>query len=190
MDDFINKLLVVMSVPIVMIMGLVFFLTMLCNNSAVGDNTVVAVVMFRVPFEDNVIYGRSSPYGYRIDPFSGKSTFHNGLDLTAPVGTNIIASADGIVENTGFETGGLGNYVYLKHDYNGATYYTAYGHMSDNSIVVTKGQTVKMGDKLGVIGTTGNSTGIHLHFMVMTPKLSYNKEYLVDPTLIVEALKK
>ncbi len=162
---------------------------MLCSNNISSSEEVAVATTFRLPFDSSVKYHRTSPFGYRTDPFTKATSFHDGIDLSAPAGTNILASADGVVDKTGFETGGLGNFVYIKHEYNGTTYFTAYGHMSDNSIVVTKGQKVKQGDKIGVIGTTGNSTGIHLHFMIMSPIASYKKEYLVNPSLLVEVLK-
>ena len=63
-----------------------------------------------------------------------------------------MASAGGKIYKTGYEPNGLGNYVKIQHDVNGETYYTAYGHMLDNSIVVSEGQIVKSGEKIGIIG--------------------------------------
>lgn len=88
------------------------------------------------------------PFGTRNDPFTNEEIFHSGIDLSAPEGTEIVASAGGKIYKTGYEPNGLGNYVKIQHDVNGETYYTAYGHMLDNSIVVSEGQIVKSGEKL------------------------------------------
>lgn len=98
-----------------------------------------------------------------------------------------MASAGGKIYKTGYEPNGLGNYVKIQHDVNGETYYTAYGHMLDNSIVVSEGQIVKSGEKIGIIGSTGRSTGIHVHFMLMSPNCSYNKSDLKDPKSIIDS---
>src|SRR5574344_1670305 len=110
------------------------------------------------------------------------------MDLSAPSGTEIIAVGDGIVYETGYSETGLGNYVYLKHDMDGIIYYTVYGHMLDNSIKVIKDQEVKEGNVIGTIGSTGLSTGTHLHFTITSPILSFNKEYLVDPYYVINGL--
>ena len=117
------------------------------------------------------------------------TAFHNGLDLDAPDGSEVVAAADGYVVETGYQENGLGNYVYVEHNFDGIVYYSAYGHMLDESIVVSEGEPVKAKQKLGIIGASGRVTGTHLHFMLMTPKLSYEQKYLVDPLLVIEGLK-
>ena len=92
--------------------------------------------------------------------FTGKVARHNGIDIPAPHGTPIYATADGIVGRAQ-RLGGYGNYVEVEH---GNAIQTRYGHMS--SYIVTPGQQVKKGQILGYVGSTGRSTGNHLHYEV------------------------
>ena len=109
-------------------------------------------------------YTITSWFGYREDPFTGEIAYHSGTDIAAPGGTPILAAADGAVtianaiDSWG---GGYGYHIKVKHN---DTYETLYAHCS--SICVTVGQEVKQGEVIGYVGTTGNSTGNHLHFEV------------------------
>ncbi len=103
---------------------------------------------------------RSSGYDWRTNPISGKKEFHNGLDIPAPRGTKIYAAAAGTVVKSAWY-GGYGNCVIINH---GGGLMTLYGHC--NSLNVKVGQTVKQGDTIAFVGTTGYSTGYHLHFTV------------------------
>lgn len=102
----------------------------------------------------------SSKFGYRIDPFSKRSAFHGGLDIAAPSGTPVYATRAGEVSMASYY-GAYGKLVTVQHAYGYETYY---GHLS--RIRVKRGQKVKKGDLLGFVGTTGRSTGPHLHFEV------------------------
>lgn len=102
----------------------------------------------------------SSSYRMRVHPITGKLARHNGVDIPAPYGTPIYATADGIVGRAQ-RLGGYGNYVEIEH---GNAIETRYGHMS--SFVVRPGQQVKKGDVIGYVGSTGRSTGNHLHYEV------------------------
>lgn len=103
----------------------------------------------------------SSPFGNRIDPITGRiNTFHTGIDIPAPAGTPVIAANDGTVIYAGWK-GAYGNAVFIDH---GGGIVTVYAHNS--SISVSKGQTVSRGQQISGVGTTGNSTGNHLHFEV------------------------
>ncbi len=102
----------------------------------------------------------TSPYGYRTNPVSGIYKLHAGVDIGASYGTAIWAAAGGTVITASYSSG-YGNYVMINH---GNGYTTLYGHMS--SIAVSAGQTVSMGTTIGYVGSTGNSTGPHLHFEV------------------------
>jgi len=101
----------------------------------------------------------SSNFGYRIHPISGKKKLHTGTDIAAPKGTKIMAAGNGEVIVAKYY-GGYGNAVIIDH--NGK--WTLYGHMS--KISVKEGQQVKTGQKIGEVGSTGNSTGNHLHYEV------------------------
>jgi len=105
-------------------------------------------------------YTMSSGYGYRVDPVYSTSAFHAGLDFAAPTGTSVYATADGVVK-VAARTGGYGNKVDIDHGYN---YVTRYAHLS--RIDVMPGQRVQRGDKIGEVGSTGKSTGPHLHYEV------------------------
>jgi murein DD-endopeptidase MepM/ murein hydrolase activator NlpD len=102
----------------------------------------------------------ASGYGWRIDPVYHTRRFHAGMDFTAPIGTDIYATANGTVQSAGWQQG-YGNCVQINH---GFGYVTLYGHMS--SIKVHAGQTVKRGAVIGLVGSTGKSTGPHLHYEV------------------------
>ena len=103
----------------------------------------------------------TSGYGVRSDPFKGRAAMHAGIDLAGPVGTPIYATADGIVSESGYHNGGYGNLVKLDH---GRGIETRYGHMS--AILVRAGQRVTRGQVIGRMGSTGRSTGSHLHYEV------------------------
>lgn len=103
----------------------------------------------------------TSPYGYRVHPISGVYKLHNGADLAAYQGTKIYASRSGVVTTAAYNAGGYGNYVVINH---GDGYSTLYGHMTH--YCVSAGQYVSQGEVIGYVGSTGNSTGPHLHLTV------------------------
>jgi murein DD-endopeptidase MepM/ murein hydrolase activator NlpD len=103
----------------------------------------------------------ASGFGLRIDPVYKTTKFHKGLDFTAPQGTPIYATANGTVKLAEFSASGFGNHVVLDHGYG---YETLYGHMV--RIKAQVGQTVKRGELIGWVGTTGKSTGPHCHYEV------------------------
>lgn len=103
----------------------------------------------------------ASGYGYRIDPIYKDRRAHLGMDFTAPHGTPIYATADGVVTDAGFNTGGFGNRVVINH---GNSYETLYGHMF--RIKARVGQRVKRGEVIGYVGNTGKSSGPHCHYEV------------------------
>ena len=101
----------------------------------------------------------TSPYGWRIHPITGERKFHEGVDLSAPTGTPVLASLSGVVESAG-PLGGYGYAIVIRH-LNGSLQ-TLYGHLS--ALYVEPGEAVKQGQMIGAVGSTGNSTGSHLHF--------------------------
>ena len=108
----------------------------------------------------------SSEYGWRKNPVSGVNKLHAGIDLAAGGGTPIYAAASGYVQVAGWSSGGYGNYVIIYHGKmsDGNTYSTLYGHMK--SVATSAGKYVKQGELIGYVGSTGNSTGNHLHLEV------------------------
>ncbi|HWC53789.1 MAG TPA: M23 family metallopeptidase [Chitinophagaceae bacterium] len=103
----------------------------------------------------------ASGFGYRIDPIYKTVKMHEGLDFTAPAGTPIYATADGVVTTAGNTNNGFGNHVVINHGYG---YETLYGHML--KVKVRVGQSVKRGEVIGYVGSTGKSTGPHCHYEV------------------------
>ena len=118
----------------------------------------------------------TSPYGYRRDPFTGKLSWHNGLDLRAK-NEPAYAMMDGIVEKIGYDNRS-GNYVTLRH----GNYHVSYCHLS--SIIVRKGEYVYPGIIVGVTGNTGHSTGNHLHLTCKKDGKSFN------PTILLNLIEK
>lgn len=102
----------------------------------------------------------SSDFGYRSDPFTGVTAYHSGIDMPAPSGTPIVAAATGTVEWATYSAT-AGNWIGINH---GNGVYTVYMHMS--ALLVSAGTRVSAGQTIGLVGTTGSSTGNHLHFSV------------------------
>ena len=106
----------------------------------------------------------ASGFGYRIAPCAGCSSFHQGTDLDPGRGTPISVIADGVVTEVGNPSGGLGVYAIIRHSINGVTFSSLYGHMLLGSLQLHVGETVTRGQLVGRVGSTGASTGAHLHF--------------------------
>ena len=104
----------------------------------------------------------SSTFGYRSDPFTRRGKFHSGVDFTGAQGTHIHASGDGVVVVATHSSTGYGNQVIIDH---GFGYKTRYAHMS--KLEVAEGERVKRGQVIGAMGSTGRSTGTHLHYEVL-----------------------
>jgi murein DD-endopeptidase MepM/ murein hydrolase activator NlpD len=121
------------------------------DSPAMGDGTFIRPVPGPI----------TSGYGYRTDPVTGATAFHSGLDIGASCGTPIKAAGTGTIVSAGFNSGGYGNMTLINHG-NGLS--TLYGHQS--SIIVSAGQSVTQGQVIGYVGSTGKSTGCHLHFEV------------------------
>lgn len=115
-------------------------------------------------------YRLSSKFGNRFHPTLFRWRFHGGVDMACPKGTEIHIPADGVVVKSGWN-GGYGNYIKVKH---GNGYETVYGHLS--RVSVKKGEKVKKGDVIGKVGSTGRSTGSHLHYEILKNKKRVNPE--------------
>lgn len=103
----------------------------------------------------------ASGYGWRIDPIYGTRKFHKGMDFSAPVGSDVYATGNGVVVYAGYERGGYGNFIRINHGFNYETYYA---HLS--KILVKRGQKVVRGEVIAKVGNTGKSVGPHLHYEV------------------------
>ena len=122
-------------------------------------------VLFRFPLP----FGRlTSGYGMRDNPFTGDSEFHRGIDLAAPLGTEVFAARDGTVARVGIDPV-MGNMIIINHE---AGYQTIYGHLSE--VRVRLNDELRSGMIIGTVGTTGYSTGPHLHFEVRRRGASRN----------------
>ena len=120
----------------------------------------------------------SSPFGMRKHPIDGYNKMHKGTDFAAPMGTPIMASGDGVVKKVGW-CGGGGNCVKIKHN---STYQTVYAHMSKFARGIKTGVRVKQGQTIGYVGSTGKSTGPHLHYEVIVNGKKVNSQKLKLPS--------
>ncbi len=149
-------------------------------NKANGGSNTVFGGRFTWPVPG---YSRiSSPFGWRTDPFnSSKSEYHKGIDIPAPKNVPVKAAADGTITiaNIGWG-GGYGNYITIEHGkYEGNYYVTLYAHLNKHASGIYAGAKVKKGQTIGYIGTTGSSTGNHLHFEVrVNGSVSNPKNYV------------
>lgn len=128
--------------------------------------------LFRRPLRAK--YYLSSYFGWRSSPFSGKRSYHSGIDMACPQGTPVYAASSGKVTSAGYNNV-YGNYVIITHP-NG--YKTLYGHMS--AILVSSGRNVILGTNIGRVGSTGMSTGPHLHFTV------YKHNKTINPLTVIK----
>ena len=120
----------------------------------------------------------SSPFGMRKHPIDGFTKMHRGTDFAAPKGTPIMASGDGVVKKAGW-CGGGGNCVVIRHN---STYQTVYAHMSKFAKGIRSGVRVKQGQTIGYVGSTGKSTGPHLHYEVIVNGKKINSQTLKLPS--------
>ena len=120
----------------------------------------------------------SSPFGMRKHPIDGFNKMHRGTDFAAPMGTPIMASGSGTIKKAGW-CGGGGNCVAIKHN---STYETIYAHMSKFAQGIRKGVKVKQGQIIGYVGSTGKSTGPHLHYEVIVNGKKVNSQKLKLPS--------
>ena len=142
------------------------------DNNSSSDNTQIQSPSssgWGAPVANIIV---TSPFGGRADPTGFSGSFHNGIDMGGTSSTPIMASRSGTVVQASFD-GSAGNYIIIDH---GDGYYSYYLHLSN--YIATPGQSVSAGQNIGTMGTTGNSTGVHLHFGIAT---SSNWSGFVDP---------
>ena len=138
----------------------------LAAASSSGKNPVFKSGKFTWPVPG--FYNITSYYGYRVNPVSGIYKLHGGIDIASAgiYGRAIVAAADGVVVSAGWNSGGFGNWVVINHGTSGGNQFaTLYAHMC-RAPIVSAGQSVSAGQTIGYVGSTGNSTGNHLHFEV------------------------
>lgn len=130
---------------------------------------------------DPKIYRLSSSFGFRKDPFTGRSKRHTGVDFAMKPGNRLYATGDGVVESVKFELFGYGNQVLIDH---GFGYKTRYAHMS--TITVAEGMKVKRGECIGLSGNSGRSSGPHLHYEVIYKNAHVNPANYYDLSITTE----
>jgi murein DD-endopeptidase MepM/ murein hydrolase activator NlpD len=119
---------------------------------------------------------KSRGFGFQYDPFTGTPQMHKGIDLAGPTGTPVVSTARGQVSYAGYDAGGLGNLVVIDHGYG---FLTRYGHLS--KILVRVGQSVSRGDLIALSGSTGYSTGPHVHYEVWRNGSALDPmQYIID----------
>lgn len=128
---------------------------------AKAKNNLLEAIPAIQPVKNEDLKRMASGFGYRSDPFTKARKMHEGMDFTAPTGTPIYATGDGVVKNADNSLSGYGNHIEIKH---GFGYLTLYGHLSKYK--VRAGQRVKRGDVIGFVGSTGRSEAPHLHYEV------------------------
>ena len=181
---------------IVLIIGITIFILILCATQLLSSGTssksnnsdneniekieevgeIVYNGEFPLPVENFIKV--TSKFGNR-EAHGVVHSNHTGIDLCGSLGSKVMAVKEGKVTHAGWQ-GGYGNCVEIEHiDEQGNTFYTFYAHMRDNSLQVTKGQQVVTGQVLGIQGSTGNSTGDHLHFEIR--KTSGTNKDTIDP---------
>lgn len=127
----------------------------------------------------------TSGFGVRSDPFRGRAAMHGGIDLAGPLGTPVYATADGIVARSEWNNGGYGNLVEINH---GQGIETRYGHLS--RLIARPGQRVRRGELIGLMGSTGRSTGSHLHYEVRIDGRAVNPIPFMQSTDTIAALQR
>ena len=127
----------------------------------------------------------TSGFGVRSDPFRGRAAMHGGIDLAGPVGTPVYATADGVIGRSEWNNGGYGNLVEINH---GQGIQTRYGHLS--RLIAQPGQRVRRGDLIGLMGSTGRSTGSHLHYEVRIDGRAVNPVPFMQSTDMLVALQR
>ncbi|WP_410878900.1 M23 family metallopeptidase [Myroides sp. DW712] len=130
-------------------------------NLAKGKEKLLAAIPAIQPVKNESLKHMASGYGYRSDPFTKIKKFHSGMDFSVNIGTPIYATGDGRVTRANNQLSGYGNLIELEHGYG---YQTRYAHLSKYN--VKQGQLVKRGDIIGFAGSTGRSSGPHLHYEV------------------------
>ncbi len=145
------------------------------TETTTGEKAVFSPVFLTVNLENPIEDGNiTSKFGYRVSPITNEYSLHSGLDIAAPENTKIYAAYDGVVEKA--ECNEInGNYIVIRHSDN---LKTTYNHC--NKLLVSKGETVKKGEVIALVGATGYATGNHLHFEVLLKGKYVNPLYVLN----------
>lgn len=187
--------MIFLPILIIMFIFISIFGAYSIDESILEDKNNISDIGFQLPFNDNISFIITSQFGTRVDPITNvANSTHRGIDIGVPIGTEILASANGVVSVVGNSKTGLGNYVYISHIIDNKNYITVYAHLKDNSVVVEEGQIVKAKDKIGIVGNTGRvypqptlenpNAGTHLHFELHDTIRKTDGTTELDPTNI------
>lgn len=152
---------------------------------AENKKKILAAIPSIQPVANKDLSRVASGYGYRIDPFYRTRKFHSGLDFSAPRGTEVYATADGKIEDLQTDLWGYGKHIIINHGYG---YKTLYAHLS--KFEVKKGQSVTRGQLIGRVGSTGKSTGPHMHYEVHINGNIVNPTYFFHNDLTDEEFRR
>lgn len=145
------------------------------TNNKLGNNNDLKDLPISLPIVPDSNYRITSKYGNRqCHPILKTYTFHNGIDIASPKNTNVFCTANGIVVRNSYDFMGYGKFIEIKHENNVST---IYAHL--NRRLVNKGDTVKIGQVIGKLGSTGLSTGNHLHYEIRNDNISINPETVI-----------
>lgn len=149
-----------------------------------GNEEMIISSNFTLPF-NTTNYAITSPFGTREDPISSEIKTHNGIDVVPSDTTDILSVADGVVVSSDIDSQGA-EYVIIEHNLGGTKYRTGYWHLKENSRCVKVGDNVKQGQQIGIMGSTGYSTGLHLHLFLQEYNSSKKSFEYKDPVNIIE----
>jgi murein DD-endopeptidase MepM/ murein hydrolase activator NlpD len=141
-------------------------------NMALNKEKLVSSMPAIMPISNKSLKSTASGWGYRFHPIYKIKQFHYGMDFTAPIGTNVYATGDGVVKDVQSIGGGYGRWILIDH---GFDYETLYAHLSGFRVKV--GEQVKRGQVIGYVGSSGTSTGPHLHYEVHKNGEPVNPQY-------------
>lgn len=175
-----------MLLPLLPIVPIIFLILIIMAivASIFGSQESFYRANFVLPF-DTTEYTITSPFGTREDPISSEIKQHNGIDVV-PQSSNIVAIADGTVIVSSYDPDSSGEHVIIEHKIDGAIYRSGYLHLKENSRVVNVGDKVKQGQQVGLLGSTGYSTGEHLHLSLQVYNSKKKTFEYTDPLSIIE----
>ena len=175
--------LIIALLPVALIVFIVLIILAIIA-ACFGNEEMIIRSSFTLPF-NTTNYVITSPFGTREDPISKETTKHNGIDVIPSDTTDILAVSDVIVVSSDIDSQGA-EYVIIEHNLGGTTYRTGYWHLKENSRCVKVGDNVKQGQQIGIMGSTGYSTGPHLHLFLQEYNSSKKSFEYKDPINIIE----